>query len=92
MHIVMYCIQGLPIYDGQQGMSSSAWYSFKDEFYMFGRFSFLQETFDLCLTAGPGADVSVGSCRSLISPSLTQTQLIDGTQWYSAGKLSDPIR
>lgn len=37
--------------------------------------------FDLCLTAGPGEDVSVGSCRRLISPALTPAQLIDSTLW-----------
>lgn len=45
--------------------------------------------FDLCLTAGPGVDGLVGSCGHLISPVLTQTQLIDSTLWYSATKLSD---
>lgn len=44
--------------------------------------------FDLCLTAGPGEEVSVGSCRRLISPALTQAQLVDSTLWDSARKLS----
>ena len=46
------------------------------------------EAFDLCLTAGPGEDVSVGSCGRLISPALTQAQLVDSTLWDSARKLS----
>ncbi len=46
--------------------------------------------FDLCLTAGPGEDVSVGSCGRLISPALTQAQLVDSTLWDSARKLSRP--
>lgn len=46
--------------------------------------------FDLCLTAGPGEDVSVGSCGRLISPALTQAQLVDSTLWDSARKLSGP--
>lgn len=46
--------------------------------------------FDLCLTAGPGEDVSVGSCGRLISPPLTQAQLVDSTLWDSARKLSGP--
>ena len=50
------------------------------------------EVFDLCLTAGPGEDVSVGSCRRLISPALTQAQLVDRTLWDSARKLSGPVR
>lgn len=50
------------------------------------------EAFDLCLTAGPGEDVSVGSCRRLISPALTQAQLVDSTLWDSARKLSGPFR
>lgn len=37
--------------------------------------------FDLCFTAGPWEDVSVGSCRRLISPALTQAQLVDSTLW-----------
>lgn len=48
--------------------------------------------FDLCLTAGPGGEVSVNSCRRLISPALTQAQLIDGTLWDSARKLSGPCQ
>ena len=44
--------------------------------------------FDLCPTAGPGEDISVGSCGRLISPALTQAQLVDSTLWDSAGKLS----
>lgn len=43
--------------------------------------------FDLCFTAGPGEDVSVGSCRRLISPSLTQAQLVDSTLWHFARKV-----
>lgn len=46
--------------------------------------------FDLCFTAGPGEDVSVGSCRRLISPALTQAQLVDSTLWDFAKKLSGP--
>ncbi|TKS85380.1 hypothetical protein D9C73_019962 [Collichthys lucidus] len=46
--------------------------------------------FDLCLTAGPVEDVSVGSCGRLISPPLTQAQLVDSTLWDSARKLSGP--
>lgn len=46
--------------------------------------------FDLCLTAGPGEDVSLGSCGRLISPALTQAQLVDSTLWDSARKLSGP--
>lgn len=44
--------------------------------------------FDLCLTAGPGEDVSEGSCGRLISPALTQAQLVDSTLWDSARKWS----
>lgn len=44
--------------------------------------------FDLCPTAGPGEHISVGSCGRLISPALTQAQLVDSTLWDSAGKLS----
>lgn len=43
--------------------------------------------FDLCFTAGPGEDVSVGSCRRLISPALTQAQLVDSTLWDFAKKV-----
>lgn len=43
--------------------------------------------FDLCCTAGPGEDVSVGSCGRLISPALTQAQLVDSTLWDSARKV-----
>lgn len=49
---------------------------------------------DLCFTAGPGEDVSVGSCRRLISPppapappSLTLAQLVDSTLWHFARKV-----
>ncbi len=48
--------------------------------------------FDLCLTAGPAEDVSVGSCGRLISPALTQAQLVDSTLWDSARKLSGPCQ
>ena len=48
--------------------------------------------FDLCLTAGLWEDVSVGSCGCLISPVLTQAQLIDSTLWDSARKLSGPCQ
>lgn len=47
-------------------------------------------TFDLCLTAGPGEDISVGNCGLLISPALTRAHLIDSTLWESASKLSGP--
>lgn len=47
--------------------------------------------FDLCLTAGPGEDVSAGSCGRLISPALTQAQLVDSTLWDSARKLSGAL-
>lgn len=50
------------------------------------------KAFDLCLTAGPGEDFSVGSCGCLISPVLTQAQLIDGALWDSARKLSGPCQ
>lgn len=43
--------------------------------------------FDLCFTAVPGEDVSVGSCRRLISPALTQAQLVDSTLWGFARKV-----
>lgn len=58
----------------------------------FCRFVLVQGPFDLCVTAGLGVAVSVGSCRSLISPVLSHTQLIDSTLWCSAGKLSGPVR
>lgn len=48
--------------------------------------------FDLCLTAGPGEDVSEGSCVRLISHGLTQAQLVDSRLWDSAGKLSGPLQ
>ena len=45
---------------------------------------------DLCPTAGSGDGGSAGSCKLLISPTLTLAQLIDSTLWDSARKLSGP--
>lgn len=45
------------------------------------RLVWVPRPFDLCFTAVPGEDISVGSCRHLISTVLTQAQLADSTLW-----------
>lgn len=46
------------------------------------------EAFDLCATAGPKEDVSMGSCGRFISRALTQAHLIDSILGDLPPKLS----
>lgn len=57
------------------------------------RLVWVPRPFDLCFTAVPGEDISVGSCRRLISAVLTQAQLADSTLWdFCKKSCQDPVR